>query len=127
MNSLIVIGVLLFAHWIGDFVLQTDKQAKEKSTKFTSLLEHTLTYGLVMLITCHILYVSNIFGAQYSWTPYVFAGVQFITHTIIDYFTSKFNSKLWKEGKVHYFFVSIGFDQFLHLLIMFWTITELYY
>ena len=25
MISLIIIGVLLFAHWIGDFVLQTDQ------------------------------------------------------------------------------------------------------
>ena len=57
--SLIEIFSIIIIHWIADFVLQTDKQSKEKSTKFTSLLEHTLTYGLVMLITCHLLYISN--------------------------------------------------------------------
>ena len=35
-------------------------------------------------------------------------------HIIVDYFTSRLNKKLWVEKKVHWFFVSLGFDQFIH-------------
>jgi len=34
MISINIIIVILFIHWIADFVLQTDKQAKNKSKSF---------------------------------------------------------------------------------------------
>jgi len=65
---------------------------------------------------CFILPVeSNIF------LPTLFFLITFVAHTITDYFTSRLNSKLWAEGKVHWFFVSIGFDQILHYIQLFST------
>jgi hypothetical protein len=51
----------------------------------------------------------------------LFPIITFIAHTITDYFTSRLNAKLWAKGNVHNFFVSIGFDQYLHYLQLFIT------
>ena len=75
-----------------------------------------------------------------------FCGITFIFHTLTDFLTSKLNTKLWnkveqnkelldndnegynveyfkeKIGKsIHNFFVSIGFDQYLHYIQIFLT------
>ena len=45
------------------------------------------------------------------------------SHLVIDYFTSKINKYLWDTRQVHRFWCSIGFDQFLHITILVWTIS----
>jgi hypothetical protein len=117
---------LLFFHWFADFICQTDKQAKNKSTSNKALLSHTLTYSGVIFIAMQLLYSFNYFGAQTWYARILFVGIQFITHTIIDYFTSRINSKLWTNGDTHNFFVSIGFDQFMHMAIMFTSFNIIY-
>lgn len=100
----IVIGII-FIHWVADFLCQTDWMATNKSKDNSALLSHTSVYSLLWLIPA-IFFIGKL-GA-------VFVGITFIAHTITDYFTSRINSKLWKEQKVHWFFVSVGFDQVLH-------------
>jgi len=107
MNIYVLIAMLLI-HWIADFVLQTDKQAKGKSKNWDDLLAHTITYS-----ACWIPFAFFRFG--YSSVGFLmFPIITFIAHTITDYFTSRLNSKLWAKGNAHYFFVSVGFDQILH-------------
>lgn len=112
MNIYEVLGIL-FIHWVADFVLQTDKQAKGKSKNMLPLLQHTGIYTLVWLIPV-IIYMPG-------WPGYNFLCITFILHTITDYFTSRLNSKLWSQGKTHNFFVSVGFDQWLHYVQLFLT------
>lgn len=113
--TLIEIFAILIIHWIADFVCQTDKMAKGKSKNWNDLLSHTSTYSLVWFIP--IIFLLN----EVNWTASVFVGITFVAHTITDYFTSRLNSKLWSEGKTHWFFVSIGFDQILHYVQLFTT------
>lgn len=115
----IQIFILLPFHWFGDFIIQSDDEAKNKSTSIKSLLFHTSKYSLIMFICGLLLFSFKI--------ALIFGLIQFITHTVIDYFTSKINSKLWKAGKVHNFFVSTGFDQCLHYIIMFGSLWILIY
>lgn len=126
--NLYEIFAILIIHWIADFVLQTDQQAKGKSNNLKDLLSHTVTYSFVWYF---VLFVISILGNHFKgpsieelgWSSYIllFPLITFICHTITDYFTSKLNSKLWKEQKVHLFFVSIGFDQILHYIQLFLT------
>jgi len=104
---------ILFIHWIADFILQTDKQAKGKSKNWGDLLSHTFSYSMCWGIT--------IFFLPHWFDALIFIGITFICHTITDYFTSRLNSRLWAEGKVHNFFVSVGFDQWLHYAQLFIT------
>ena len=106
---------ILLTHFIGDFVLQTDWQAKNKSTSNEALLNHTLIYSVIWL--------PFIFYYHIAW----FLPITFVCHTITDYFTSRLNTKLWAKNEVHYFFVSVGYDQLLHyvqLLLTYLILTQ---
>lgn len=118
MFTFIEILAIIIIHWIADFIFQTDKMAKEKSKNWKDLLYHTSTYSLIWLF-------AGVFYTLTSNLPthlaVLFALITFICHTPTDYFTSRLNSKLWAEGKTHWFFVSIGFDQILHYAQLFGT------
>lgn len=92
---------LLFLHWLADFVLQSDYIAQNKSKNNKALSFHCVVYYLVFL-----------FGTLNFW----FALGLGLIHFPVDYITSRLNAKLYKAGKNHEFFVSIGFDQFIHMV-----------
>ena len=122
--NLIEIFVILTTHFIGDFVLQTNKQAQGKSKNWNDLLAHTFTYSSMWVFaSCLLIGYANK-GQTTQWYvihSLLFAFITFIAHTATDYFTSRLNSKLWAKGDVHNFFVSVGFDQVLHYLQLFLT------
>lgn len=127
---MIPMSILLFyllLHWYADFVVQTRKQQTSKSSNNLQLLAHTGSYGLIMTICTYVLYLSNSFGAQYWYIPLIFGLIQFVTHTVIDWVTSRINKKLWNDGYVHEFFVMIGFDQLIHYAILFSSLVLLFY
>ena len=119
---LIIIGILFF-HWIADFVIQKDEDAKGKSSSWRHLLSHTIDYSLVWYILSFILVFTGVLPTIFLW----FAPITFVIHTMTDYCTSRLNSILWAKGDVHNFFVSVGFDQFLHYVQLFGTFFILFY
>jgi len=95
---------LLFVHWVADFVMQTDWMAQNKSKNVDALLLHCAVYGLTV-------------GVMTSSVPLgLFTSV---AHVPVDAITSRINAKLWAEKKVHWFFVSVGFDQWIHFVVLF--------
>lgn len=116
--------IILLLHWIFDFVCQTHYQSINKSKRFSVLLSHTLTYSGLWACIIFLLVLALNKPIELLW----FIPITFIAHTITDYLTSKLNAKLWRENKVHEFFVSIGFDQWLHcaqLLITYQLLNQL--
>lgn len=117
---------LMIIHWVADFVIQTREEAKNKSTSNKYLLLHTVKYSL--------LYIS--FFPLIGRGVFLFIGITFITHTIIDYFTSRVNGFFWtkremfkdidedlSDGWEHLFWCNIGFDQCLHIIQLIITYT----
>lgn len=123
--SVEIILAILFIHWFADFVLQTDWQAKNKSSNGIALLSHTLAYTAVWWIMATFYCVLNYVDINDGKTAFkfmvLFPAVTFICHTVTDYFTSRLNTKLWNSKEVHWFFVGVGFDQWLHYLQLFLT------
>lgn len=117
--NLIVIFSILLIHWIADFVCQTDWQATNKSKNIEALLSHTATYTFIWVILGMFPFWNMINNQPGHYT--LFLVCTFICHTITDFFTSRLNSRLWQQKKVHWFFVSVGFDQFLHYVQLFLT------
>ena len=118
--------VILFLHWIFDFVLQTDEQGKNKSSDFNVLLEHVFLYSWFWCIPLIIYAIMK----QGSGILVLFIPITFICHGIIDYCTSRVGKRLLQKAELtknhHNFFVNIGFDQWLHqaqLLITFYLLT----
>ena len=121
---MLVSFIIIFIHWIADFILQTDWQAQNKSKNNFALLSHTSNYSLVWLLPMCLVFGKMKESATTEWivwTTLYFGMITLVAHTITDYFTSRLNSKLWSAGKVHYFFVSVGFDQVLHYGQLFLT------
>ena len=101
--------ILLFGHWLADFVCQTRWQADNKSKRLDALASHVATYGIV---------ISPFFMAVF-W----FAGIKaaaililinVLAHFVVDFVTSRMTSAFWRAGRTHGFFIVIGADQFLH-------------
>lgn len=116
-----VILYFLLAHWVADFVLQSDDDAKNKSKSWTHLLNHTFSYSCFMLLSLALIFPET----TVRIFIYFFTSM-LVSHTLIDAITSRINSKLYSSGKTHLFFVSIGFDQWLHYLVLFMSIQFLY-
>ena len=109
---------VVFAHFIGDFVLQSNRLGVGKSKSNFLLLQH------IAIVTACLLP----FGL---W----FALANGACHFVTDYVTSRMTSKLWfidvkpfemypgtftvklDEKKRHNFFVVIGADQVLHYIV----------
>lgn len=96
---------VMIVHWIADFVLQTDSMATNKSTSNKWLAYHIGVYTLMLVP----------FGVT-------FAVINGAAHFITDYCTSRLTSYFWKKEMRHEFFVTIGFDQLLHFIVLFLTI-----
>lgn len=149
MISLKEIFIILLIHWIADFILQTDKQAKGKAKNWNDLLSHTYQYSLVWYIVGAIFQIYGNGKFFPEWSVTLFVLITFVCHTITDYFTSRLNKKLAPEefsihlasssfGATEFFafpkgrsyhnlFVSIGFDQILHyiqLFLTYWFLTK---
>lgn len=122
MMKLWVVIICIITHFIADFVFQTDWEAKNKSVNNKALLSHTRKYALLWFPPAFLIFYFNGFNLIGA---FVFAAffclITFVCHTITDYFTSKLNTRLWNEGRVHEFFVSIGADQVYHYLQIFLT------
>lgn len=120
---ILLFGILLFSHWVGDFVLQRHQWSLDKSSSNLALSKHVVVYTAAIFAGFEWAVLLTGFGADWGLTKFisitlVFALTNGIAHWIIDYFTSRLNKRLYAEGRVHDFFVSVGFDQFLHYAVM---------
>lgn len=102
---------LMFAHWVGDFLLQTSEMATGKSKSFKWLTIHVFVYSAVILIVSIILFGMN------KALPYTILNL--LVHWGVDFFTSKLAAHYHEKPRV--FYPVIGFDQFLHATTLYLT------
>lgn len=120
MFSLSTVLILLFVHFVADFIFQNDYMALGKSESLTPLFYHACVYQAVMSLG---------FGLVLGWDlpshiALVLCTFSFAAHFVTDYWTSRLNKKLWKLPSKHWFFVSVGFDQFIHFATLFLLISK---
>ncbi len=99
--------VLIWLHFISDFILQTDWMALNKSKRMAPLLTHICVY-------------STPFALVFGWR---YAAINGLAHFATDFVTSRVTSFLYQNKKNHWFFVVIGFDQALHLTVLLLTLS----
>lgn len=104
MIELSVLITLVLMHFVADFVFQTDKIAINKSSKNEVLATHVFLYSL-----------------PFFWFGPVFAIVNALLHFATDYCTSRLAGYFWKKDERHWFFVTIGADQAIHMICLFTT------
>jgi Protein of unknown function (DUF3307) len=107
------IMLILFTHWMADFVYQTDEMAINKSTSIVWLNAHVSAYSIVWICPAVLLfpYDTNL--------AFAFVLINAVLHWFTDYVTSRINSRLWQRESKHDFFVMVGFDQLIHYACLF--------
>lgn len=101
-----VVVWILLVHYVGDFLLQTQKQAENKSKSNEWLTYHVISYTAMLLIGGMIMEVSlNMF----YWVM-----INGFLHWCTDWATSRATAELWKLQKIRPFFWVIGLDQLVH-------------
>jgi hypothetical protein len=105
---------ILLIHFLADFALQTDEQAKGKSTYVKWLLYHVGVYSIIWLMASWFYFGD--FGRAI-----LFSSITFVAHYITDYITSRIGKPFWDKGDYHNGFVVVGFDQILHYLQLYYT------
>lgn len=96
----LTVVLLLALHFVGDFILQTDRVANGKSSDFGVLTEHVVLYAVPLAV---------IFAEH---PGFVIANA--VLHWSTDVWTSRLTSRLWAAGERHWFFTVIGLDQLIH-------------
>ena len=138
-----IFAVVLVAHFIGDFVCQTDYMAVNKSKHWDALALHVLVYGAAIAATIALAVVAGAIPASDRWFEWV--GINMAMHFVTDAITSRITSRLWflpfvanlPQGTAvtndevivvrfkptrHWFFVCIGADQLIHMLTLVYTL-----
>ena len=109
---------LLFVHYVADFIIQTDWQAKNKSKNNTALTRHIVSYTTVLFAGS--LFFLFFYPGSFNLL-FLFVIINGILHWVTDYFTSRVNSYLWGKGETKKFFIFLGFDQWVHSTILLLT------
>ena len=102
-----MVYLIIWAHFVCDFILQTDKMAQNKSSSNIWLGKHIAVYTGALLFILAFPYAIS--GALW------YCIINGAAHFCVDYITSRITKRLWAEKRVHDFFVVIGFDQAVHL------------
>jgi len=109
--------LLLFAHTIADFVLQSREVAKGKSGSNYVLFKHVAIYTVGLCV------VGPFLASPGPWMA--FLAVNAVAHFATDWITSRLTTHFWKKEQYHHFFTTIGFDQFAHVCALLISYTVL--
>lgn len=108
-----LIVIIFLVHWIADAVCQSNEMAVKKSSSLFFLTFHVVVYSTIWFLFIWTISLGDMeFAAK-------FTAITFVSHWIIDFFSSKITRKLAIEAKknnenYHNFFVAILGDQALH-------------
>ena len=111
MTNILFLLILLSAHWVGDFPMQSDWMAVNKSRNNQALTIHVAIYMVPITVALTALAIWH--GSRPEDLVFL-ALANFVAHFCTDWVTSRITAKLYKANERHWFFVAIGFDQLLH-------------
>lgn len=94
--------IIIWIHFLVDFVLQPDKMREMKCKSYKWLALHSVLYG------CAFLFL--------AWE---YAVINMVLHFVVDGVTIKIDHWFVEREKRYFSFVLKGFDQALHITILY--------
>ena len=104
MIDLTTILLLVWVHYVADYLLQSRGMGENKSSSNLWLVYHVVVYSLPLIF----------FG-------FLFAVVNGVLHFATDYVTSRLTKKYWSIGEDYKTFAVMGADQAIHVTCLFAT------
>lgn len=114
--------MLIYAHYVADFICQSHNMATGKSTSNWWLSLHVITYMIVMLIPCSMIFF--FYGITFSGLAYVsivnwqmilyYVLINGALHWATDYYTSRWSRSYFQVQDYHNGFNVVGLDQCIH-------------
>ncbi len=105
---------IFIIHFVADFLLQTDWQAKNKSSNWDALWYHVLVYSFSIAIL-------SIPFIDEGWQFMAILTITGVCHFITDAITSRISKKYFEKEDYHNGFVIVGMDQVFHYIQLFLT------
>ena len=105
---------IFIIHFVADFLLQTDWQAKNKSSDSNALWAHTFVYSTTIAVLA-IPFINEV------WQFFFLFYATLLCHTGTDFITSRISKKYFDKQDYHNGFVIVGLDQVLHYIQLFLT------
>jgi len=102
-------AIILFAHWLGDYIFQSENMALNKSGSIKWLSIHVLTYSVIILA-----FVLFLLPLKLAFSYFLLNAA---IHWAVDLITSKAASHFRDQPRI--FYPILGFDQFLHTLSLY--------
>lgn len=111
-KPLAIISLLMFKHFIGDFILQTKNQALHKH-----ILWHPL--GILHSLIHAVLTIFVLWSFTNPELVLIYAFLDGLTHYAIDFFKMNINYMYNLKPDNQLFWALVGLDQFMHYLTYF--------
>ena len=118
-NDTLLILIVVAAHWVGDFVLQTQWMAENKSKSVAVLSTHVAVYTCVMMWAVATFTMTTSLRVEdvLAWVT-----LNGALHLIVDSVTSVASSHFWYKREYRKFFMVVGFDQCVHYVCLIGTL-----
>ena len=105
-------ALILFFHWICDFLFQSRWMAENKSKDIFALVAHALVYTTGLWALC---------SPFYGTSAFAFAGLNGLLHFCVDLISCHVTSFFYEKKDMYLFFATIGLDQYIHFLCLWFT------
>lgn len=132
MDIFLGVLVILFAHYMADFIFQPHSIALAKAESVVALSIHIIVYTLIffILFCLYGVILNEFFTFTITMKHWIQMGISIsivngIVHYLIDYITSKINRHFWNSSQFRNFFMMIGLDQFLHLSVLVFSYAQM--
>jgi membrane-bound metal-dependent hydrolase YbcI (DUF457 family) len=113
--EVLTIIIILFSHYVSDFLLQNDKMATKKSKNVYWLGTHCIVYMISLSSIIALFSITPLIQIDNYLHLQLFAFGNGVLHFIVDYLTSRWARRLYNKNKRRAFFNVIGFDQLIHM------------
>lgn len=109
-----LICFILIVHFVADFIVQTDEQARGKSGSLYPLIAHITSYSIALwfALICYSYFDRSVTGLAL----YVFWNG--LAHFVTDLVSSRVGKARWEAGDRRGFFIVVGADQLVHSLCL---------
>jgi len=120
--------ILIIFHFIADFIFQDEEWALNKSKNNQALINHVYVYSLIMGLGATAVFAYVGLAKFTAYSMLVFISITFVAHFFTDFVTSRIVA--YQSEEKHYgssmpnfgMFTTIGFDQLLHYLQLYFTL-----